>query len=407
MKEYLIGEKLSHSYSVYIHALFGGEDYALKPVKREDLAAFMRKKEFSALNVTIPYKKEVMQYLDEISPLAKRIGAVNAVVNRDGALYGDNTDYFGFARLAESAGICFAKKNVLILGTGGTSETAEAVVKDGGARRVIKVSRSGSVNYDNVYDLSDTEIIVNTTPVGMFPALGKSPLDLSRFPALEGALDVIYNPLRTDFILQAISLGVKCAGGLAMLVAQGARARELFDNRKRSEEEIAAAIEKARRKYENIVLVGMPGSGKSVVGREVAKTLCRTFYDCDAEIEKKLGKSIPEVFAERGEGYFRAAERETIAELSAVSGAVISTGGGAVLDGENVHALKRNGRIYYLRRDINKLARKGRPLSASGTAVKEMFQKRKPLYEKAADEIIDNDGTMEDTLAAVLKGYKS
>ena len=192
-----------------------------------------------------------------------------------------------------------------------------------------------------------------------------------------------------------------------MLVAQGARARELFDNRKRSEEEIAAAIEKARRKYENIVLVGMPGSGKSIVGREVAKTLCRTFYDCDAEIEKKLGKSIPEVFAERGEGYFRAAERETIAELSAVSGAVISTGGGAVLDGENVHALKRNGRIYYLRRDINKLARKGRPLSANGTAVKEMFQKRKPLYEKAADEIIDNDGAIEDTFAAVLKGYKS
>lgn len=406
MKEYLIGEKLSHSYSVYIHALFGGENYALKPVSKEELAAFLQKKEFSALNVTIPYKKEVMKYLDEISPLSRRIGAVNTVVNRGGALYGDNTDYFGFSRLAESAEIRFAGKNVLILGTGGTSETAETVVKDCGARRVTKVSRTGEVNYLNAYDLTDTEIVINTTPVGMYPALGKSPLDLSRFPALEGALDAVYNPLRTDFILQAQSLGVKCAGGLAMLVAQGARARELFDGKKRGDEEIAAAIRKAERHYENVVLVGMPGSGKSVVGREVAKLLGRAFYDCDAEIEKKLGKSIPEVFAERGEEYFRAAELETIAELSAVSGAVISTGGGAVLNGENVRALKRNGRIFYLKRDVKKLARKGRPLSASGAAVEKMFQLRKPLYEKAADEIIDNDGALEDTFAAVLKGYR-
>ena len=406
MKEYLIGEKLSHSYSVYIHALFGGENYALKPVSKEELAAFLQKKEFSALNVTIPYKKEVMKYLDEISPLSRRIGAVNTVVNRGGALYGDNTDYFGFSRLAESAGIRFAGKNVLILGTGGTSETAETAVKDGGARRVTKVSRTGEVNYANAYNLTDTEIVINTTPVGMYPALGKSPLDLSRFPALEGALDAVYNPLRTDFILQAQSLGVKCAGGLAKLVAQGARARELFDGKKRGDDEIAAAIRKAERHYENVVLVGMPGSGKSVVGREVAKSLGRAFFDCDAEIEKKLGKSIPEVFAECGEEYFRAAERETIAELSAVSGAVISTGGGAVLDGENVRALKRNGRIFYLKRDVKKLARKGRPLSASGAAVEKMFQLRKPLYEKAADEIIDNDGALEDTFAAVLKGYR-
>lgn len=316
MKEYLIGEKLSHSYSAYIHSLFGGKDYGLKPLAREELAPFLRRKEFDGLNVTIPYKKEVIPFLDGISPLAARIGAVNTVVNRNGRLFGDNTDYFGLDFLARSAGVDFKGKNVLILGTGGTSETAATLARDCGAVRVERVSRTGELDYQNVYARSDTEVIVNATPVGMFPNNGARALDLSRFPRLSGALDAIYNPLRTEFVLQAKALGAACAGGLFMLVAQGARARELFDGRKRSDGEILAACEKAERRYENIVLVGMPGSGKSVIGRAAAKALGREFFDADKEIEKRLQKSIPEIFAERGEAFFRRAESEVVAELA-------------------------------------------------------------------------------------------
>ncbi|MFR6055454.1 MAG: shikimate dehydrogenase family protein [Eubacteriales bacterium] len=251
MKEYLIGEKLSHSYSAYIHSLFGGKDYGLKPLAREELAPFLRRKEFDGLNVTIPYKKEVIPFLDGISPLAARIGAVNTVVNRNGRLFGDNTDYFGLDFLARSAGVDFKGKNVLILGTGGTSETAATLARDCGAVRVERVSRTGELDYQNVYARRDTEVIVNATPVGMFPNNGARALDLSRFPRLSGALDAIYNPLRTEFVLQAKALGAACAGGLFMLVAQGARARELFDGRKRSDGEILAACEKAERRYGN------------------------------------------------------------------------------------------------------------------------------------------------------------
>ena len=407
MKEYLIGEKLSHSYSAYIHSLFGGKDYGLKPLAREELAPFLRRKEFDGLNVTIPYKKEVIPFLDGISPLAARIGAVNTVVNRNGRLFGDNTDYFGLDFLARSAGVDFKGKNVLILGTGGTSETAATLARDCGAVRVERVSRTGELDYQNVYARRDTEVIVNATPVGMFPNNGARALDLSRFPRLSGALDAIYNPLRTEFVLQAKALGAACAGGLFMLVALGARARELFDGRKRSDGEILAACEKAERRYENIVLVGMPGSGKSVIGRAAAKALGREFFDADEEIEKRLQKSIPEIFAERGEAFFRRAESEVVAELAKKSGAVISTGGGAVKIAANVNALKGNGRIFYLKRSTEKLARKGRPLSKDRAALDRLYAERKPLYEGAADETVQNDGTLQSAINFVIKGYKA
>ena len=250
-------------------------------------------------------------------------------------------------------------------------------------------------------------MIVNATPVGMFPNNGARALDLSRFPRLSGALDAIYNPLRTEFVLQAKALGAACAGGLFMLVAQGARARELFDGRKRSDGEILAACEKAERRYENIVLVGMPGSGKSVIGRAAAKALGREFFDADEEIEKRLQKSIPEIFAERGEAFFRRAESEVVAELAKKSGAVISTGGGAVKIAANVNALKGNGRIFYLKRSTEKLARKGRPLSKDRAALDRLYAERKPLYEGAADETVQNDGTLQSAINFVIKGYKA
>ncbi len=405
MKEYLIGERLGHSYSVAIHNAFGGKEYALKEIAREDLKGFIEKREFGGLNVTVPYKQSVMPLLDEISPLAERIGAVNTVVNRGGRLYGYNTDYDGFARLAERAGVRFAGRRVLVLGTGGTSRTVQTVCRDAGAASVETVSRSGKLNYDNVYERSETEIVVNTTPVGMYPESEGRAVDLSKFPRLCGALDVIYNPLRTNFVLQARSLGVPAEGGLAMLVAQGARARELFDGVKIGEETFEVVVRAMQRRSENLVLIGMPGAGKSTVGREAARALNRPFFDCDEEIVKETGLSIEEIFARGGEVRFRAAEKSVIGELAKKSGAVIAAGGGAVKDKANVTAFKRNGKIMYLKRDTELLALKGRPLSKNRETVRKLYEERRGLYEVAADRTIENDGDLKSATAAVLAAF--
>lgn len=404
MKEYLIGEKLSHSYSVPIHKAFGAENYSLKEIGREELAAFFAKKDFGGLNVTIPYKREAFAFLNEVSPLAERIGAVNTVVNRGGVLYGDNTDYFGFSALTARAGVDFRGANVLIFGTGGTSETAETVCRDGGAARVEKVSRSGALNYQTMYERSDTHVVVNTTPAGMFPNDGESIADLSRFPALRGALDAVYHPLRTNLVLQAEALGVPCAGGLYMLVAQAARARELFDGRKIAESEIEGVYRKIGRAYENAVLVGMPGSGKSAVGRALAARLKREFFDSDAEIERRAGP-IEEIFARGGEETFRRIEKEVIEELSKKSGVVLATGGGAVKDKANVAALRRNGKILYIDRPVEKLALKGRPLSKDRETVKRLYEERRALYEDAADVRVKNVGALAEAEEAAFRAF--
>ncbi len=405
MKEYLIGEKLGHSYSAAIHKAFGGGDYALKEIAPEALKTFFAKREFRGINVTIPYKRTAMSLVDEVSPLARRIGAINTVVNRGGVLYGDNTDYYGFSALAAKAGVDFKGKNVCILGTGGTSRTAETVCLDAGAKSVYKVSRSGGCNYNNVYDRTETEIVVNTTPAGMYPNDGETIVDLSRFPDLSGALDVVYHPLRTNFVLQAQSLGVPAAGGLYMLVAQAARARELFGGGRIGEEAVLRVAAKLQRECENIVLIGMPGAGKSAVGKAVAAALGRPFFDSDEEIVKAAGREIEEIFARGGEEAFRAAERAAVEDLAKKSGAVVSTGGGAVKDGRNVSALKRNGVIFYLRRPTSLLALKGRPLSKDRETVEKLYEERRALYEGAADFVIENDKDPQSAVNAVLNAF--
>ena len=314
MKYALIGRTLGHSYSVPIHAGFGNSDYILKNLEPEALEGFIKGKDFCGLNVTIPYKQAVMPFLDEIDDSALAIGSVNTVVNKNGRLYGYNTDIDGMRLLAKKAGIALSGKKVLVLGSGGTSLTARALAKSEGAKEILVVSRSGEVNYDNVYDESDAEIIINTTPVGMFPNNGKAAVDLSRFPKLTGVLDAVYNPLKTELILEAESLGIPAAGGLFMLVAQAKRAEELFFDKVIADEENERVYRTLMQSFRNIVLIGMPGCGKTTVGKALAKKLGREFVDIDALIEKNAKKSIPEIFANDGEEVFRRFETEAAIE---------------------------------------------------------------------------------------------
>ena len=403
----LIGARLGHSHSPRIHAALAGYNYQLRELKEEELAGFLTERAFRGINVTIPYKKAVMPFCAELGEGARRIGCVNTIVKRsDGSLYGDNTDYYGFCQTARRAGVTFAGRHVLILGSGGTSLTAFQAAEDLGAASVERVSRSGELNYETVYRREETEIVVNTTPVGMFPKNGERAVDLSRFPRLQGVVDVVYNPLRTAFLLQAEALGVPAAGGLPMLVAQARRASELFTGERIPEERIEAVLREVAAEVTNVVLIGMPGSGKSTVGAALARRLERPFVDADEEIVRRAGRSIPEIFAEDGEERFRTLETEVLSDLGKRSGIVLATGGGAVLFERNLPLLRQNGRIYRITRDVSRLATCGRPLSSSPERLREMERERAPFYERAADVTVSNDGSTAETVAAILRDLK-
>jgi len=402
----LIGGKLGHSHSPRIHKALAGYDYQLKELSEEELPAFLESRQFKGLNVTIPYKKAVIPYCAALGEGARRIGSVNTIVARpDGTLYGENTDYYGFCRTAERSGVDFAGRHVLILGSGGTSLTAQRAAEDLGAASVTRVSRTGAVNYTNVYERTETEIVVNTTPVGMFPKNGERLLDLSRFPRLRGVVDVVYNPLRSALLLQAEELDVPRAGGLPMLVAQARRASELFTGRAVSEERLEAVLRDVTKDVTNLVLIGMPGSGKTTVGGLLAQKLDRPLVDADQEIAARAGRSIPEIFASEGEEGFRCRETEVLTELGKRSGIVLATGGGAILRAENLPLLRQNGRIYRITRDVTQLASEGRPLSVSPERLREMEAEREPFYRRAADVTVGNDGTPEETAAAILADF--
>ena len=407
MRYGLIGEKLGHSFSVPIHQAFGTEDYALCSLAPEELDGFLKERAFLGLNVTIPYKKTVMPYCDEIDAHAEAIGCVNTLVlGRDGVLRGYNTDYAGFAVMAERAGIDFSGREVLILGTGGASLTARAVAEAQGAALVRRVSRSGAIDYENVYELAHgTEILINTTPVGMYPLCGRSPVELSRFTELEGVLDVVYNPRRTALVQQAEALGLRHGDGLVMLVEQARRAEELFGDRAIPAKETDRIFAGLSRSLENLILIGMPGCGKSTVGALLARELGRELVDSDEEIVKKAGMSIPEIFEKYGEAHFRSLEREVIASLGAKNGLVIATGGGAPVDVRNHAPLRQNGRIYYIRRSLDRLARDGRPLSSSPETLKDMYAARKGFYESLCDLAVFNDGAAEETAARIKEDF--
>lgn len=402
----LLGEKLGHSYSPQIHSMLADYEYKLFEKSPEELEDFLKSGEFDGLNVTIPYKKAVMPYCKELSPTAAQIGSVNTIVRRsDGSLLGDNTDAFGFENLILHNGIEVRGKKALVLGTGGASVTAQAVLKNLGARDVVVISRKGEDNYENIAKHNDAEIIVNTTPVGMYPNNGKAAVDLEMFPNLSGVLDVVYNPARTALLLQAERLGIPCAGGLYMLVSQAKRSCELFTGKSIPDSEIDRIERILSHRMQNIVIIGMPGSGKTTVSTMLAERLGRKILDTDTIVAEKAGMSIPEIFAAQGEAGFRKLETEATAEVGKLSGNIISTGGGVITVAENYELLHQNGVIVWIERDTNKLARDGRPISLSSD-LNELYAARLPLYERFADIKADNNGDINETVNAIMEMIK-
>lgn len=403
MKYGLIGEKLGHSYSCQVHRALGNPDYVLKEIAPDALGDFLRARDFAGLNVTIPYKQAVIPYVDALTDTAREVGAVNTLYfDASGALWGDNTDVYGFCTMLE--GIDVRGKKALVLGSGGTSHTACYALRALGAGDCIVVSRRGAVNYENVYSLHvDAEVIVNATPVGMFPNNGARPIDIRRFPRLCAVADVIYNPARTALLQDADALGIPRAGGLSMLVAQAARSVERFSGRALGEEVWRGALRQVAASLRGVALVGMPGCGKSTIAQAVAQKLGRACVDLDAEIEREAGKSIPEIFAQEGEEAFRAAETRAARQFSREN-AVLATGGGCVLRAENAQALRANSLVVWLKRAIDQLPREGRPLSVGN--LYEMEQKRAPYYRAASDVQIENQGSVEEVAAAVVAALR-
>lgn len=399
----LLGRTLRHSYSPQIHALLGDYEYRLFEVEPQDLEAFLKKREFGGINVTIPYKKDVLPYLSGISDNAKRIGAVNTIiVKEDGGLYGDNTDYDGFLCLVQKSGFQVKGKKALVLGTGGASLPISAVLSDLGAREVVFISRSGENNYQNLSRHADADLIVNTTPVGMYPNNLKAPLSLSEFPNLSGVLDIVYNPQKTKLILDAERLGIPAYSGLLMLVAQGKRAAELFLGHDIPDSETDRIFKKLSTEMQNIVLVGMPGCGKTTVGKALAEQLNRPFFDADEEILKQTGKSAEAWIEACGEAVFRQKETEVLESLCKQSGTVIATGGGAVTVPENADILRQNSIVFFINRDVSALPVEGRPLSKA-TALSEMYEVRLPMYRSVCDYEIAADGSVEAVVRRILE----
>lgn len=403
MIEYgLLGETLGHSFSPALHRAFGGYDYRLLPTPRDQLKELFEQRQFRGLNVTMPYKQAVIPLCDEIDERAAQIGAVNTVVNRNGRLVGYNTDIDGLLFMARRSKIELCGKKILILGSGGTSRTATAAAQECGAREIIIISRHGENNYKNLSRHADAKVIINTTPVGMFPNCGHAGVDLSQFPRLSGVLDVVYNPLRTALFMQAEQLGIPCSCGLPMLTAQAKRACELFTDVQISDDRTEEVLSDLHRDLENIVLIGMPGSGKSTIAAVLGEETGREVVDIDEMIVCRTGLSTGDIFAVHGEEYFRAVESECIREIGARTGIIISTGGGCVTRAENYAPLHQNGFIIHLTRELSRLPTDGRPLSQR-TPPAVLWEQRKEQYAAFADAVVGNDGTVELTLTMLTK----
>lgn len=404
MKTGLLGRKLGHSYSPQIHAYLGDYSYELFEREPEAVEDFLKHGDFTAINVTIPYKKTVMPYC-RLTDTAQYMGAVNTIVRQpDGSLLGHNTDYFGFTSMVEKSGLTVKGKKCLVLGSGGASVTAVKVLQEMGAN-VVVISRSGEDNYENLHRHADAAVVCNCTPVGMYPNNGISPVDLDLFPRLEGVLDMIYNPARTKLLMDAEERGLIAVNGLWMLVAQAKEAAEWFLNEKLPERLIQSVYENMRHQMENIILIGMPGCGKSTIGRLLAEKLGKTFVDADEELVKNYGTDIPAIFAAEGENGFRAKETSVLAQLGKKAGLVIATGGGCVTRAENYPLLHQNGTVFWIQRDLDQLPSEGRPLSQI-TKMEDMYRIRKPLYEQFADHTIRNDTDMEAAVADILAKWE-
>lgn len=409
MKYGLIGAKLSHSFSKEIHGHFFDYPYELLELSSEQLDVFLRERDFCAVNVTVPYKETVIPYLDEVDERAQAIGAVNTIVNRDGKLYGYNTDFDGLYALIRRNAIDLKDKKVLILGSGGTSKTAMAVARYVGCNEVLKVSRRAQkdcITYEQARENhTDTQVIINTTPCGMYPNGGVSPIDLTAFSHLENVVDVVYNPLRTKLVCDARRRNIPAAGGLYMLIAQAVAAAQHFVGAVVPQERVEELYRRMMAE-ENVVLIGMPASGKSTVGKRLAEMMERPFLDTDALIVEKCGKSIPDLFAQIGEGGFRAMETEIIREVSCKKGYVIATGGGVVLHSENTERLRGNGRIYFMDRSLDLLtATADRPLSATTAELQKRYDERYPIYCAVCDMRIEADASVDDVAKRIREDF--
>ena len=405
MKYGLIGEKLGHSFSKIIHEKIADYTYELKEISKENLDSFMKVKDFNCINVTIPYKEAVIPYLDYVDSAAMAIGAVNTIVNRDGRLFGYNTDFFGMKLMIERNGFNLKDSKVLILGSGGTAKTSKAVSEALGAKEIITVSRSGEVNYENVYSLhSDADFIINTTPCGMYPDNDGFAVDPQKFESLKGIIDAVYNPLKTTMVSKGEELGIKGVTGLYMLVAQAVLAAEKFMDKSLDVEKITYDIfAEIVKEKQNIVLIGMPGSGKSTIGKALAHKLGRYFIDTDDVITEKHGV-ISDIFAEKGEAYFRDLETLAVKETAKKGGIVIATGGGAILRKENVTALKQNGVLFFLNRPLEDIMpTSDRPLSSDIESLRKRFEERYPVYKATGDFEIEIDGDVENAVNRIME----
>ena len=405
MKYCLVGERLSLSYSPLIHNL-AGIDYDLKEVSGKDFSQFVLSGEYDGYNVTMPFKRKIMPYLDAVSDVAKNCNAVNTVLKKDGKLYGYNTDFYGMKFMAERAGVTLKDKNVLILGGGATKDTAAYLATVSGAKSVKFVSRKGVINYENCYALAkDTQIIINATPVGSYGFETEKIIELERFENVEAVLDCVYNPYNTPLLLDAKRLKLKCGHGIDMLVFQALRSEEIWLDKKHTQSFVDKILQKTKEKTLNLILTGMPSCGKTFIGGATAEKLNKQFFDTDKIIEKSENAPCPKIIKEKGEGYFRKVENDAVKSLSSVRGAVVATGGGTVLDEENVKALRANGVVVYIRRDLSLLESTFRPLSES-VGIKELYERRRGIYESTCDYAVSNDGDVETCVKGVIKLYE-
>ena len=397
----LLGETLKHSYSPQIHKQLGGYEYLLFEKDPEQLPDFLENDEFTGINVTIPYKKSVVPFCRQLTPEAKKLGAVNTIIRlEDGSLLGHNTDYFGFRSMVDRSGVSVAGKKVLVLGSGGASNTVCAVMNELNAN-VIVISRSGENSYHNIHLHSDAAIIVNATPVGTYPDTHLSPVDLDCFPVLEAVFDLIYNPARTRLLLDAEKRNLITENGLYMLVAQAKESSALFQGKQLNDSMILPIYQSLKQQMENIILIGMPGCGKSTIGKILAEKTGKRFVDADEEIKLLANCSIPDIFTIHGESYFRQLETDVLSKLGKQSGLVIATGGGCVTQIRNYDLLHQNGSIVWIQRNIDLLPTDGRPLSF-GADLQTMYHTRKPLYNSFADYTVSNDSTPENTVINIL-----
>ena len=405
MKYGLLGETLTHSFSPVIHRTLWGADYGLFPMDRDSARAFLLARDFDGLNVTIPHKVLALECCDWVEPLAARIGAVNTVVNRGGRLYGYNTDYHGLMGCMARGGLSLAGKKVLIFGGGGTAKTTRAVAGDLGAREIVTLSRRGEDNYDNLDRHRDGEILINTTPVGLYPNPDGMIVDPARFPECSGVMDVVYNPLNTRFLCRARELGLPAAGGLAMLVIQAQVAAKHFTGREVPDARADSCLAELERSCRNLVLIGMPGCGKTTVGQLLSKRLNMPLVDSDEEVTRLTGRTPEEIIARDGERAFRDWETRALRDIGSEHGQIIATGGGAILREENRFFLGQNGWICYLRRPLEALETDGRPLSRGGAALETLYAQRREIYETMSDLTVDNTGMPEESARQIMEGW--